>query len=70
MIVNIAREDGAVIIWSLQIGWLVLRLFSKLFLEPLLVADHYLPAFGLQQADELPDDSHGAASRDGTRIMD
>lgn len=37
-------------------------LFAKLFLEPLLVADHDLLAFCLQQADEVLDDPQSSAS--------
>jgi len=62
VIVHVAREDGAVIVRSLQIGRLVAGLFAKLFFEPLLVADHYLLAFGLQQADEGLDDPQSSAS--------
>lgn len=63
MIVHVAGEDSLVIIWSLQSGWLVLRLLSKLFFEPLLVADNYLLAFGLQEADERLDDSQSPPSK-------
>lgn len=56
VIIDISCEDGLVIIWSMQICRVVFWTLSKLFLEPLLVADHYLPAFGLQQADECLDD--------------
>lgn len=62
VIVHVAREDGAVIVWSLQTGRLVIRLLSKLFLEPLLVVDHDLLAFGLQEAGECLDDSQRSAS--------
>lgn len=62
MIVHVAREDGAVIVWSLQTGRLVICVLSKLFLEPLLVVDHDLLAFGLQEADECLDNSQGSAS--------
>lgn len=62
MIVHIACEDCGVIVWSLQIGWLVVFILSKLLFEPLLVADHHLFAFGLEQADERLDYSQSSAS--------
>lgn len=62
MIVDIARENSTIIIWSVQIGWLVVGLCSKLILEPLLVADHYLLAFGLQETDERLDNLESCAT--------
>lgn len=62
VVIHVAAEDGFVIIGSLQIGRFVIRVFSKLLLEPLLVVHHNLLAFSLQEADESLDDSQGAAS--------
>ena len=62
VIINIAREDGVVIVWSLQIGRFFICLLSKLFLEPLLVADNYLLVFGLQQTDECLNDVERSTS--------
>lgn len=62
VIIHVAGEDGAVIVWPLQIGWLVICILSKLFLELLLVVDNYVLAFGLQEADECLDDSQSSAS--------
>lgn len=62
MIVHVAGEDGVVIVGSLQIGRLVLWVLVKLFLEPLLVVDHNLLAFGLQEADERLDDPQGSTA--------
>lgn len=62
MIVHVSREDSTVVVRPLQLGWFAIRLLPKLFLEPLLVADHDLLTFGLKEADEGLDDSQGSAS--------
>lgn len=62
VVVHVAREDGFVIIWSLHVGRLVIGSFSKLLLEPLLVADHNLLAFSFQEADERLDNSQCSAT--------
>lgn len=62
VIVHVAREDGAEVVRSLHMVRLDICLFAKLFLEPLLVADHDLLAFCLQQADEVLDDPQSSAS--------
>lgn len=63
VIIHIAGEDGAIIIWSPQIGWPVISVLSKLFLKPFLVIDHYLFAFGLQEADKCLDDPQRSTSQ-------
>lgn len=52
VIVDIARENGGVVVWSEEVGWRVHWFLSKFILEPLLVADIHLPALGLQEVDE------------------
>lgn len=62
VIIHVAWENGPIIIRSLQIGWLVICLLSKLFLKSFLVADHYLLAFALQQTNECLDNEQSSAS--------
>lgn len=63
VIVHIAGEDGAVIVWPLQVGRLGVRVLPKLFFEPFLVVDHNLFAFRFHQANEHLDDLESAAAK-------
>lgn len=62
VVVHVAGEDGFVVVRPLHAGRLVMGSFSKLLLEPLLVADHNLLAFGFQEADERLDNSQRSAT--------
>lgn len=62
VIIHIARENGTVIVWSLQVGWLI-HILSKLLFEPFLVVDHNLLAFRFHQANEHLNDLESPASK-------
>lgn len=63
VVVHVARENCSVVVWSLQLGRLLLHGLPKLLLEPLLVVDHNLPPFGLHQANERLDDLESSTSK-------
>lgn len=63
MIVHVACKDSVIVVWSLQIGRLLILVLSKFFLELLLVAHHHFLAFSLQQADERMDDLQRASPK-------
>lgn len=63
VIVHISGENGAVVVWPLQVGRLIVLILSKLFFEPFLVVDHNLLAVRLHKAYERLDDLESSATK-------